>query len=72
VEANPEEIKSVAQHQEVLKEVAAVKAIGIFEDRHEHMNLAVGRRQQPKERIQDDGGSARSCSSPAGGWPCME
>jgi hypothetical protein len=69
VEANPEEIKSVAQHQEVLKEEAAVKAIGILEDRHEDMHLAVRRHQQPKERIQDDGGPARSCRPPVGGWP---
>jgi hypothetical protein len=68
VEANPEEIKSVAEHQEVLKE-AAVRAVGVLEDRYEDTHLAVESRQQPKERIQDDGRSERSWPPLVDGWP---
>jgi hypothetical protein len=53
IEANPEDSKSIAQQQEVPKEGAAVETIIALGDRH----LAIGRRRQPNNRTQGDGGS---------------
>jgi hypothetical protein len=53
MEANPEELKSVAKQQEVHKEEATL------EERH----VAVGRRRQPKKRTLGDGGSRKKLTS---------
>jgi hypothetical protein len=49
LEANPEEIPSKAEHQEVPKEHAAVKPVGGMRKRRRGRNLAAERRQKPKE-----------------------
>jgi hypothetical protein len=59
VEANPEEMKSLAEHLEVPKEGAAVETIGALEDRQGDRHLAVERRRLPKKRTQGDGGSRK-------------
>jgi hypothetical protein len=52
--ANSGELQSVAVHQEVYKEEAAVETIGALEDRYGDRHLDVGQRRQPKKRIRDD------------------
>jgi hypothetical protein len=59
LEANPEEIKSEEEHEEVPKKEAAVEAIGALKDRYRDRRLAIGHPRQPKKRIQ---GPSRS-------WP---
>jgi hypothetical protein len=54
LETNPEAMKSVAVHEEVLKEEAAVEATGALKRRHG------GRRQKPKKRTQGNGGSRKT------------
>jgi hypothetical protein len=39
LEANPEEVKSLVEHQEVPEEEAAVEIFGTVEDRHEDRHL---------------------------------
>jgi hypothetical protein len=48
--ANPEEMKSVAEHQEVPNEEAEVETVGPLEDRHVDRHPAAGRRLQLKKR----------------------
>jgi hypothetical protein len=43
MEENPEEMKSVAEHQEVPKEEAAIEMIGALKDRSVDRRLAVRR-----------------------------
>jgi hypothetical protein len=62
-EAIPEEIESESEHQEVPKEEAAVKSFGALKKQHGDRNLSVGRRQKPKERTQDNGGSRRKLAA---------
>jgi hypothetical protein len=57
LEANPEEMKSVAVHEEVPKEEAAVETLGALKKWRGYRHLDVGRRQKPKKRTQDNGGS---------------
>jgi hypothetical protein len=54
LEANPEEIESVAVHEEVHKEEAAVICIRALKKRHRGRNIA-GRHRIPKERTQGKG-----------------
>jgi hypothetical protein len=50
METNPEEMKSVAEHEEVPKEEATVKSVRALKKRH-------GDQSQPKKRTQGYGGS---------------
>jgi hypothetical protein len=56
LEANPEEIKFVMEHQKAPKEKAAVETIGALEDRCGDRHLALRRRRQLRELTQDDSG----------------
>jgi hypothetical protein len=55
MEANPEEMKSIAVHQEVPKEGAAVQNIGALVDRYGDRHLAAGHCRRPQKRIQGEG-----------------
>jgi hypothetical protein len=57
LEANAEKSDAVAEYQEVRKEEAAL------EDRCGDRHPAVGRRRQPKERTQGDGGSRKKLAA---------
>jgi hypothetical protein len=57
VEANPGEHKSVAVHEEVPKEEAAVKYFYAMKKRHRGRYLVVGRRGKPEEWTQGNCGS---------------
>jgi hypothetical protein len=48
--ANPEEMKSAADNQEVRNEEGTVDTIGTREDRYGDRHLAVGYLRQPKKR----------------------
>jgi hypothetical protein len=50
------ETESVAEHQEVPKEEAAVKTARALLKRHGDRHLDVGRREKPRKRTQGDGG----------------
>jgi hypothetical protein len=50
------ETESVAGHEEVPKEEAAVKTVRTLKERYGDRYLAVGRRREPKKRTQGDGG----------------
>jgi hypothetical protein len=56
LEANPEEMKSEALHEEVLKEDAAVNSFGALKNWHRGLHLYSGRRGKTKERTQGNGG----------------
>jgi hypothetical protein len=60
MEVNPEEIKSVAEHQEVPKEELTVVMIGALKEHYGDRHLAIGRRRQLKKWNQGDGGAGRS------------
>jgi hypothetical protein len=62
-EANQEEIKSVAVHEEVPKEQVAVKTVRAPKKRHGDRHIAVRRRDQPKKRTQGNGGSQKKLVS---------
>jgi hypothetical protein len=49
LKANPEEIQSEAEHQEVPKEQATVKPVGGLRKRHRGQNLAAERHCKPKD-----------------------
>jgi hypothetical protein len=52
MEPNAEELKFVAQQPEVLKEEAAVEAVGILEDRYGDWHLAEDcRRNEPRSKV---------------------
>jgi hypothetical protein len=51
-EPDPGTMQSVEEHQEIPKEDAAVKPVGGLSKRRTDRNLAAGRRQKPKRRIQ--------------------
>jgi hypothetical protein len=70
LEAIPEDIESESDHQEILKEEAAVKPFGALKKRHGDWNLSVGRRQKPKERSQDNGGSRNKLAAACKGTTC--
>jgi hypothetical protein len=65
--ANPEEMKAVAEHQEVPKEEAAVETIGALGDRYRDRHLDVGCRQQLKKQTDGDCGSRKSWQPRADG-----
>jgi hypothetical protein len=54
--ANPEEIKSVVEHQKASKEETLVEIIGALEDRYGNRYLALRRRRQLRKLTQDEGG----------------
>jgi hypothetical protein len=41
LEANPEELKSIVEHQEVPEEEAAVKTVRALKEQYENQHLAV-------------------------------
>jgi hypothetical protein len=63
MEANPEELKSVAEYEEVPKEEAALKSLRALKNWHEDWHLAVGRHGQLKKRTQGDGGFRKKLSA---------
>jgi hypothetical protein len=52
IRPDPRMMQSVVEHQEVSKEEAAVMLVGGLRKHHGDRNLAVGRHQKPKRRIQ--------------------
>jgi hypothetical protein len=70
MEANPEEQKSVAVHEEIPKEEAAGETFGALKKRHEDRYLAVGRRRKPKKRTQGNGGSRKKSAATLSGMTC--
>jgi hypothetical protein len=58
-----EEMKSVAEHQEVPKEEAPDKSSGTMKKRHRGRNLAAGRRGEPKERTRENLGSRKELAA---------
>jgi hypothetical protein len=58
-EPNPGMLQYVGEHQEVTKEEAAVMPVGGLRKRRRDRNLAAGRRQKPKGRIQASGESLK-------------
>jgi hypothetical protein len=63
--ANPQEVRSVAEHQELLKEQAAMEIIGALENPYGERHLSAGRRRQPKKHTQCDCGPGRTWPPPA-------
>jgi hypothetical protein len=64
--ASSEEMKSVAVHEEVTKEDAAVKTIRARNKWYVDRQLAVGRRRQPKKRTQGNGGARKELAAVRG------
>jgi hypothetical protein len=62
-EANPEEIKSVAEHQEVTVEEAAVKSLGALKKQHMGWHLVAGCHSQLQERTQGNCGSRKKLAA---------
>jgi hypothetical protein len=50
VEANPEEMKSVVEHQDIPKEDAAAEVFGVLKERYGGRHLAAEHRRQLKKR----------------------
>jgi hypothetical protein len=63
LEPNPEEMKSIAEHQEDTKEEAEVETIGALEDRYGDRRLIVRRHGRPKKRTQGHGGSRQKLAA---------
>jgi N-acetylglutamate synthase-like GNAT family acetyltransferase len=63
MEANPGELHSIAVHQKLCKEEAAVETIEAMEDRYGDWHLAVGCHQEPKKGTQGDGGSQKNLAT---------
>jgi hypothetical protein len=59
MEASPDEMKSVAVHEEVPKEEIAANTFGALKKRHGDRHLAVGRHRKSKKWTQADGGSQK-------------
>jgi hypothetical protein len=70
LEANPEEIESESEHQEVPKEEATVETIGALEDQYGDRHLAVGCCRQLKKRTQGGGGSRQKLAAAQGQLTC--
>jgi hypothetical protein len=60
-EQYPRELESGAEHQEVLKEEAAVRSSRAMKKRHRGRRIAAGRRDKPKELTE-------VIVNPGGGW----
>jgi hypothetical protein len=63
MEANPEEMKPVAEHEEVPKEEAAVETSRTPKKRRRGRHLVSGRRGNPKERTKGNGGSLKKLTA---------
>jgi hypothetical protein len=63
LEANPEELKSIAEHQEVPKKDAAVTISRALKVRYGDCHLGVGRRRQLKKRTPGDGGCRKTLAA---------
>jgi hypothetical protein len=50
IEANPEELKSVVEHEEVLEDEAAVIPLRALKNQHEDLHLAVRLPQSAEEK----------------------
>jgi hypothetical protein len=59
LKANPEDMAFEVKHREVPKEHATVKPVGRLRKRHKDRNLAMERRQTPKEQTQVNCGFRR-------------
>jgi hypothetical protein len=60
MEANPEMMQFAGEHQEVLKEEAALRASGALKKRHKGRNVVADRSQKPKERTQENYGCRKN------------
>jgi hypothetical protein len=63
MEANLEEMKSVAVHTEVPKEEAALKTVRALKERYGVWHLTVEHRRQPKKWTQGNGGSQKKLAA---------
>jgi hypothetical protein len=63
LKANPEEMESKVEHQEVPKEEAVVKSSGAQKKRHRGWNLAAGCHGKSKELTRRDCGSRRKLAA---------
>jgi hypothetical protein len=66
LEANPEEIESKADHEEVPKEEAAMETFGALKERYGDRHLAIGCRRKPKKWTQGSGGSRKKLAPAEG------
>jgi hypothetical protein len=57
MEANAEEMKPTAVHEQVHKEETAVETSGALKKRHRDRHIAISRRSQLKKRTQGNVGS---------------
>jgi hypothetical protein len=62
-EANPEEMKCVAVHEEVPEEDVTVKTIRALKERYGDGHIAVGSRREPKKWSQGSGGSRKELAA---------
>jgi hypothetical protein len=69
MKAGLEEMKSIAEHQDVPKE-ATVETIGAVENRYGDWHLAVGCHRQPKKWTQGDCGSQKKLATTHRGMTC--
>jgi hypothetical protein len=67
MEANPEVMKSLVEHEKVPKEEAAVETFGTKKEWYRDWHLAVGRFRQPKNRPRAMVGPGRNWPLPAEG-----
>jgi hypothetical protein len=70
MEASPEEMKSVAVHEEVLKEEALVNIVGTLKERYRDQHLTIWRRRQAKKRTQGNGRSRKKFAAFRRGLTC--
>jgi hypothetical protein len=70
LEAYPEEMKSIAVHEEDPMENATLKYSGTMKKRHRGRHLATERRREPKELTQGDPGG--SWLPPTGRCPTVQ
>jgi hypothetical protein len=66
LEANPEEMKSVAGQEKAPKEAATVETGRALNEWHREWNLAVGCSGKTKEQTQGNGGSQKKLAAVAG------
>jgi hypothetical protein len=67
MQANPDEMKSIAAREEVPKEKASVGTVRALKKRYGDRHLAIGRRRQLKKRAQGDGGTRKKMATSADG-----
>jgi hypothetical protein len=71
LKANPEEMQSKAEHQDVPKEQVVVKPVGGLKKRHRGRNLVAERRWKPKERTRVNCEAWRKLAAASMKWPTV-